>query len=243
MAELAQRTIVVTGGAGGIGRECIPIFLAQGAKLLLVDPNEAGLAEVAAEFAGAGEITTVVSTLEDVAECRRVLAAVEGPLYGLVHLAGIFKKDLEGADDPTVWDVAISSNLKNAYDMAHVFVERADADVDSRMVFISSLAFNRGAPAHVPYSVAKGGITSLVRALSRKLAPAMLVNGLAPGLINTSMPAEILAERGDTVLREIPLGRLGHPRETATVIDFLLGPGSSYITGQIINVDGGIING
>jgi 3-oxoacyl-[acyl-carrier protein] reductase len=111
------------------------------------------------------------------------------------------------------------------------------------MVFISSLAFRRGAFDHVPYTAAKGGVTGLVRALSRRLAPGVLVNGLAPGIIDTGMPQKIIATRGERLIREIPLQRWGEAREVATVIDFLLGVGASYITGQVINVDGGAING
>ena len=77
---------------------------------------------------------------------------------------------------------------------------------------------------------------------SRRLAPGVLVNGLAPGIIETAMPAAIIASRGDRLLRDIPLRRFGHPREVATVIGFLLSDASSYITGQVINVDGGVAN-
>jgi 3-oxoacyl-[acyl-carrier protein] reductase len=82
----------------------------------------------------------------------------------------------------------------------------------------------------------------LVRAYSRKLAPKILVNGLAPGIINTKMPKDLIKERGDDLLKQIPQKRFGEPEEVASVIMFLLSQSSSYINGQIINVDGGIIN-
>jgi NAD(P)-dependent dehydrogenase (short-subunit alcohol dehydrogenase family) len=128
--------------------------------------------------------------------------------------------------------------------MAAAAAPRMDPDEVGRMVFASSLAFRRGSFDHVAYSAAKGGIVGLVRALSRGLAPAVLVNGLAPGIILTGMPDHILAvpERRERLLAETALKRFGQPREVATVIHFLLGAGSSYITGQVINVDGGVIN-
>jgi 3-oxoacyl-[acyl-carrier protein] reductase len=94
----------------------------------------------------------------------------------------------------------------------------------------------------VPYAAAKGGIVGLTRALSRKLAPHVLVNAIAPGVIETKMAEPIIAERGDDYRKEIPLGRFGRPDEIASVIRFLCSPDSSYITGQTITIDGGITN-
>ena len=110
------------------------------------------------------------------------------------------------------------------------------------MVVVSSLAFNRGAPFHTAYSAAKGALVGMMRSLARKEAPNILINAVAPGFIDTSMPQQIIQKRGlDTVMAEIPLKRLGHPSEVSSVIRFLLSSESSYVTGQLINVDGGII--
>jgi NAD(P)-dependent dehydrogenase (short-subunit alcohol dehydrogenase family) len=90
--------------------------------------------------------------------------------------------------------------------------------------------------------MSKGALTGLVRALARRFAPDILVNGLAPGIILTTMPSGIIATRGDRLLAEIPLARYGEPEEVAGVVDFLSGPNATYMTGQILNVDGGIVN-
>jgi len=154
------------------------------------------------------------------------------PVCGLVHLAGVFEKDTQGAEQPEIYDRAIANNLTNAYYMAHATASRLDSSIDTAMVFISSLAFRRGSWAHVPYAAAKGGLVGMTRALSR----------LAPGIIDTKMPSAIIAERGPQLTAEIPLARVGAPSEVASVIRFLMSDEASYITGQVINVDGGVIN-
>ncbi|MCS6877904.1 MAG: SDR family oxidoreductase [Geminicoccaceae bacterium] len=235
---------VVTGAAGGIGRETVKLLLAKDARLLLIDRDEGRLRALESELAAGKRITAVVSDLATPAACEQALDAVDGPVYAFVHLAGLFEPEDFASDARAVWDRVQAANLTNAFDMAVAVSRRFDEERVCRIVLVSSLAFRRGSFDHVSYSAAKGGIVGLVRALSRRLAPHVLVNGIAPGHIETGMPAHIWADRtrSERMLAEIPLRRRGHPREVATVIDFLCGDGATYITGQVINVDGGVVN-
>ena len=145
-------------------------------------------------------------------------------------------------DREQVFDPVIAANLTNAYDMAIACLPHFSPQMTCRIVFASSLAYRRGASEHTAYTAAKGGIAGLTRSLSRRLAPGILVNALAPGLIDTDMPRDFLQDKKERMVASIPLQRLGQGSEVAGVIDFLCGDAASYITGQVINVDGGIVN-
>jgi 3-oxoacyl-[acyl-carrier protein] reductase len=235
------KRIVVTGGAGGIGIETVRTFMDHGGHVIMADIDEAALNRAQAQL-GRVRLGTIASPLDTPAECARVIEAAGAPVYALVHLAGIFERDDLDPDDHGVWNRAIAANLTNAYDMAVAFSTRFDRREPARIVLTSSVAYRRGSADRVPYAAAKGGIVGLTRALSRKLAPDVLVNAIAPGVIETKMADPIIAERGEAYRQEIPLKRFGKPSEIASVIRFLCSPDASYITGQTITIDGGITN-
>lgn len=241
MPRYDGKLIVVTGAAGGIGQETVSLLAREGARLLLIDVAQAPLDAMVASLPK-GQAVAVASDLASVESCRAALAAADGPIHGLVHLAGIYLPHEMDDAAPEIYRRVMQANATNAFDLVIAAEPRLGAG--SRIVFISSLAFRRGSPDHVAYSMSKGALAGLTRALSRRYAAqGILVNGLCPGIIDTPMPAHIIAARGDALKSQIPLGRFGHPAEIAGVIEFLLSPASSYITGQLINVDGGLING
>ncbi len=242
MNSLSGKLIVLTGGAGGIGRTCIDQFVKGGSRVLVVDPSRTALDAVRKEFGPTQCVTTVESRLDSSEACEAVLAAVTGPVYALVHLAGVFEADGLEASYRPVWDRALAANLTTAFDMAAACLRRFDPEMVSRIVLTTSVAYRRGSLDHLGYSAAKGGIAALVRALSRRLAPKVLVNAVAPGIIDTQMTKAIIADRAERLFDEIPLRRWGEASEIASVIRFLCSSEASYITGQIINVDGGMVN-
>ncbi len=240
-SAFAGRRIAITGGAGGIGRATARAFLEAGAHVLLIDIDADGLAAAKQEL-GPTRLAVWHSDLATQAVCAEALDQAGGSIDALVHLAGLFERDPLDPDTHDIWDRAIAANLTNAYDMAIAFAARAERSEPARIVLTSSIAFRRGSPENVAYGAAKGGIVGLTRSLSRRLAPDILVNAIAPGLIETRMTAEVIATRGEQMRAQIPLRRYGKPEDVAGVIRFLCGRDSAYITGQTITVDGGLTN-
>ncbi len=236
------RQFVITGGAGGIGRACARQLLDAGGDVLLVDVDAARLDSAIAGLGGGAHLKAHVSSIASPSEAAACLHAAGRPVYGVIHMAGLFEPDPLDPEDHSVYDRAMSSNLHNGYDLAVAYQALRDTSVIGRIVFCSSGAFRRGSPGRVAYSTAKAGVVGLTRALSRQFAPHTLVNAVAPNAIRTPMTEAAFKERGDAIMSIIPLGRFGESEEIASVVSFLCSDGASYITGQTINIDGGAAN-
>jgi 3-oxoacyl-[acyl-carrier protein] reductase len=236
----AKKCAVITGAAGGIGIELAERLSKDGWRLHLCDVDESRLDTMRRNLP---DDTTVCASLIDSPEsCAAAMANAPENIDALAHLAGIFEFHDLTAASRDVYDRTVQHNQTNAYDMSAAVLPRMPDG--GRMVFASSLAFNRGASDNVSYSMAKGALVGLTRALSRRVAArGILVNAVAPGLIETPMLRTVMAGRDEDALTgSVPLGRLGEAREVAAVIAFLLSDDASYITGQLINIDGGLVN-
>lgn len=236
-----KKTAVITGASGMIGT-CVAKRLAQDNwRLHLVDIDAARLETLAAELPQ--DTTWHESRLGNAAACGASIEGAGPRIDGLVHLAGIFVSHDLTPDSRETYDATLQNNATNAYDLVTAALPRMPRG--SAFVFTSSLGFNRGNIDQVAYSMAKGAIVGLTRALSRRLGPdGIRANAIAPGIIESTMIAALIETRGkDTLLAPIPLGRFGQPQEMAGAVSFLLSEDASYITGQVLNIDGGIVNG
>ena len=243
MTFYSEKTILITGGAGGIGVESARVFLEAGARVRLVDRSTDALERAAQALGAPGELQVQTNGLADQEDCLRALT--DGPRpYALIHLAGISLPDPEDTADLSLFDETMSANVRNGYQLGRLFHAHCagTAELPTRAVFACSLAFRRGGLDRIAYSAAKGAIAGMVRAMTRRFAPVVHVNAVAPGIILTPMSRQLIADRADKLMSEIPIRRFAEPREVATVIEFLCSPASSYVNGQIINVDGGTIH-
>ena len=139
------------------------------------------------------------------------------------------------------WDRVLDVNLRGAFLMTRAVAKVMMRQKGGRIINITSVAGATGNPGQANYSAAKAGLIGLTKAAARELSRwGILVNAVAPGLIDTDMAAATRAEAREALLSQVPLGRMGSPREVAEVVRFLAGDGATYVTGQVLHVNGGL---
>ncbi len=236
------KTALVTGGAKGIGRAMVEELVQSGHRTAFSYHTSKEMAEELARQTGA------LAILSDVRKESHVNALVEGAIKNLGHLdhavinAGISHWGLTQEMTSLEWDEVMAVNLRGAFLTARALIPHLISRGEGSLLFVSSMWGLHGAACEAAYSVSKAGLIALTQSLAAELGPCNIrVNALAPGVIDTDMIAGFSAEELDALAKRSPLGRIGTPQEVAKAALFLLSDRASYITGQVISVDGGFV--
>jgi 3-oxoacyl-[acyl-carrier protein] reductase len=243
---LAGRVAIVTGGSRGIGL-AIARSLAEDGASVVVSGRDSGRLDAAAkelEKCGGGGVLAVAADAAKRADADRLVDAARerfGRLDVVVNNAGITRDQLLVRMKDEDWDQVMDTNLRGVFLLTRAAAKAMMRQRSGRIINVSSTAGAMGNPGQVNYSAAKAGVVGLTKAAARELAHwSILVNAVAPGLIETDMAATIPAEAREALLQQVPLKRIGAAREVAEVVRFLAGDGSAYVTGQVIHVNGGL---
>lgn len=244
--RLEGRTALVTGGSRGIGRACVRALAAEGARVALVyHSNQSAADAVVAELTDAGR--QVECHQADVKDHAAADALVEKlveqweRLDILVNSAGVIRDGLFATMSLEHWREVIDTNLNGTFNYCRAVTRPMMSQRRGSIVNISSVAAEFGSRGQVNYAASKGGIDGLTRCLAKELAARKIrVNGVAPGMIETDMSEVVRNLAGDRLKEMIPLKRVGQPEDIASVVTFLASDDASYLTGQVLRVDGGL---
>ncbi len=242
---LTGRVAVVTGGSRGIGAAIAGLLAEDGAAVVVSgrdgDRLERAVKEMEADGAAIVGVVADAANREDAERLVDTARRRFGRLDVLVNNAGITRDALLVRMKDEDWDRVMDINLRGAFLMTRAASKLMMRQKSGRIINIASTAGAMGNAGQANYSAAKAGLIGLTKAAARELAHwSILVNAVAPGLIETDMSAAIPAAARQALLGQIPLGRVGTAREVAGMVRFLAGDQAAYITGQVFHVNGGL---
>src|ERR1700688_1516295 len=242
------RVALVTGASQGIGHACALALARQGATVAVAARNREKLDALVAEIAAAGG--KAAAYVIDVADEDQVKAGIKsaiaqfGKIDILVNNAGITRDQLVMRMKRADWDSVLSTNLTSAYLCIQQVIPSMLKQRWGRIINITSVFGQIGQAGQAHYAASKAGLIGLTMAMAREVASRNITcNAVAPGFIETSMTAALSEEFKQTAVKTIPLGRVGSPEDVASAVTFLASEEASYITGHVLNVNGGLLMG
>ncbi|MBI5894389.1 MAG: 3-oxoacyl-[acyl-carrier-protein] reductase [Deltaproteobacteria bacterium] len=243
--ELKDKVALVTGAAQGIGKTIALKLAANGADVAISDLNMEKLNETAKEIIDLGRKAIAIKA--NVADSKDAEAMVEetinkfGALHILINNAGITRDGLILRMKEEDWDAVLSVNLKGVFNCTKAAVKYMSKQRHGRIVNIASIVGEMGNAGQANYSASKAGVIGLTKTVAREFASRDITcNAVAPGFIETLMTQALSEKVREELAKQIPMGKLGAPEDVANAVLFLAGSGGDYITGQVINVNGGM---
>jgi 3-oxoacyl-[acyl-carrier protein] reductase len=248
--KLEGRVALVTGASQGIGHACALALAREGASVAVAARNRQKLEELVAEIAAAGGKSAAFVVVMDVSDEAQVKSGIKSALgqFGkidiLVNNAGITRDQLVMRMKRADWDAVLTTNLTSAYLCIQQVIGSMLKQRWGRIINITSVFGQMGQAGQANYAASKAGLIGLTMAMAREVASRNITcNAVAPGFIETSMTAVLSEEFKQNAVKSIPLGRVGLPEDIANAVCFLASEEASYITGHVLNVNGGLLMG
>ena len=248
MTSLAGRTALITGASRGIGRATAQRLAREGARIAV---NYKGNAEAAEETKrlveqAGSKAALIQGDVSAEADADRIvkeaIAFGEGKLDILVNNAGTTRDDLLIRMTPEQWDTVMDLNLRGAFLITRAVMRPMMKARFGRIVNVSSVAGVAGNAGQANYASAKAGLIGFTKTVAREMASRNITcNAVAPGFVPTDLTNALIKQMEETILKQIPLGRFGKVEDVANAIAFLVSEEASYITGQVLQIDGGMV--
>ncbi len=244
--DFSGKSVLVTGGGRGIGRSIVEAFAAAGAKVAFTDISEELVKEMAADLASEGVTALAIqgdaSKMESAVETVNQVVAEWGSIDVLVNNVGITRDTMMIRMTEEDWDAVIDINLKSVFNFCKAVFRTMMKQRAGAIINMSSVVGVMGNAGQTNYSASKAGILGLTKSLAKELGGrGVTVNAVAPGFVETDMTAKLSDAAREAMLGLVPLGRPAYPADVASAVLFLASDAASYITGQTLHVDGGMV--
>jgi len=234
---MPNRTAFVTGASRGIGLACAQALASTGARVILAARDAAKLEAASAAIPGSTWVTLDMSSQESI----KAASAKAGPVDILVNNAAVTKDGLALRMKKDDWDAVLATNLTGAFLAIQQVMQGMMKERWGRIINISSIVGETGNPGQANYVASKAGLIGLTKSLAQEIASRNItVNAIAPGFIDTDMTAGLSDQLKQNMLAHIPLKRFGKPEDVAAAVKFLASEEAGYITGAVLNVNGGM---